>query len=60
MSEIITRTDMTRQVQEVVDSCEGEYDVAAIVDEIHAAHGLIDINGLGHDEFWAVVLRHAK
>jgi hypothetical protein len=37
----------------------GEFDIDAIVDDIHAATGDYAVDAVGHDEFWAIVARHA-
>lgn len=58
MEKLITIDDMTQQVKTVLDGFVEDFDVEAIVEEIHRDHGLIDIDGLDDSEFWAIVERH--
>lgn len=55
----ITDRDIEDQVQQATDASEGTYDVEGIVLAIVAHYGLVDINTIDHDEFWALVGQHA-
>lgn len=48
---IITDANMRQQVIETLGADVEEYDINAIVDEIQAAHGRIDIDDLYADEY---------
>ena len=48
--------DIRDQVQQAVDASAGTYDVQAITEEIVRTYGLVSINDIDHDEFWAIVL----
>lgn len=52
---MITDRDIRDQVQQATDACEGTYDVPAITSAIVARYGLVDIESIDHDEFWAIV-----
>ncbi|GAX57353.1 hypothetical protein [Streptomyces olivochromogenes] len=54
-----TSRDLRDQIVTATDASDGEYDVDAIVEEIVAAHGAVDIDTLDTDEFWAIVGKHA-
>lgn len=58
----ITDADMRNQVAAALMPYTSHYDVNAIVDEIQATHGTINIDYWPADveEFWKVVERHAK
>jgi uncharacterized protein with von Willebrand factor type A (vWA) domain len=51
---------MRNQVLEALDGSEGDFDVEGIVEEIHAEHGLVDIDELPSAYFWGVVAKHDK
>ena len=57
---MITSSDITRQVTTAVEAGEGAntIDIPGIVSEIIAEHGLVDIDTIDHDDFWAIVARH--
>lgn len=55
----ITDRDMLDQVQQATDASEGDYDNDAIVRELIQTYGRVDTGTIEHDEFWAIVLRHA-
>lgn len=58
MEKLITDRDMKDQISAALDGSASDFDIDGIFDEIHAAHGLIDIEGLNGEEFWDVVARH--
>jgi hypothetical protein len=53
-----TSSDLRDQIVTATDASDGEYDVDAIVNEIVAAHGAVDIETLDSDDFWAIVGKH--
>jgi len=60
MSKTITLRDMRQAVDVALGTYADDFDIDGIVTELHRAHGLVDIDGLDTDEFWAVVEQHAK
>lgn len=59
----ITSTDITRQVTESIEASgdptlTSSIDVTGIVGEIIQRYGLVDIDTIDHDEYWALVQRH--
>lgn len=56
---MITSTDILRQVAQAVEAGPSEgIDVDAIVTEIVQTYGLVDIDTIDTDAFWAIVARH--
>lgn len=57
---MITRTDITRQVEASIDGSPDveTIDVDGIVDELVDQFGLIDVETIEHDAYWALVRRH--
>lgn len=57
---VITSTDIARQVATAIEAGEGAatIDQDAIVRDIIAGHGLVDIDTIDPDSFWALVARH--
>jgi len=53
-----TTHDMRMDVRGTLGADVDDFDVAAIVDEIHAEHGLIDVDEIPPTAFWRVVMRH--
>lgn len=51
----ITDRDIRDQVQQATEASEGSYDADAIVREIVQRYGLVSIDTIDHDEFWAIV-----
>lgn len=60
MTKPTTTRDMRIDVRHALASDDGDFDVAAIVDEIHAEHGVIDVDDLPSEYFWSVVAKHDK
>ena len=56
---MITDWDMKTQVIAALDGQDAEFDVDAIVGDILARYGLIDLEELDHDVFWGIVAAHA-
>lgn len=58
----ITDRDIRRQVASAVGANGSDLaagiDIDGITAEIQAAYGLIDIETIDHDTFWAIVERH--
>jgi hypothetical protein len=55
----ITDRDLRNQIQEVIDAGEGDsIDVDGVYDEIHRAHGLVNLDDVDTDEFWTIVAKH--
>lgn len=57
----ITSTDIRYQVRTAVEAAGDEahgIDIEGIVDEIVLVHGLVDVDSIDHDTFWAIVARH--
>jgi hypothetical protein len=54
-----TSHDLRDQVVTATDASDGTYDVDAIVAEIVDRHGAVPVASLEHDEFWAIVAKHA-
>ena len=54
-----TSRDLRDQITTATDASDGEYDVDAIVVEIIANYGTVNIDTLDTDEFWAIVGKHA-
>lgn len=50
---------MRRAVQLAIDAIDGDYDVDAITNLLIQRHGLVDVDSIDHDEFWALVADHA-
>ncbi len=57
---MITYTDIHAKVDTAVGSGFGgdTIDIPGIVDEVVATYGLVDIDTIDHDAFWAIVARH--
>lgn len=57
---MITRTSMLDQVRETIAGSPDSHtiDVDAVVDDIWTDRGLVDVNTIGSDEYWAIVARH--
>lgn len=57
---MITATDIHAQVATAIESGFGAetIDIDAITAEIVATHGLVDIDTIESDDFWAIVARH--
>jgi hypothetical protein len=57
-----TDADIGFQVTQAIQASGPELakgiDVDGIVGEIIQAHGLVDVETIPHDEFWAIVQRH--
>lgn len=58
MPETFTDHDMRDQVTRTLGDEAGDYDVPAIVDELQAQHGTVDIETIAAPDYWTVVLRH--
>lgn len=56
---MFTSRDLTDQVTHAADAVDGTHDVPAIVAEIIERWGTVDIETLDHEEFWAVMGKHA-
>lgn len=54
-----TARDLRDQVVTATDASDGTYDVESIVDDIIVKHGAVPVDSLDHDEFWAIVAKHA-
>lgn len=59
---MITSTDMRDFVIRSLDGREDEYDVDAIVDDLQAKYGTVDLDGdaVDHDTYWQIVARHDR
>lgn len=55
---MITDRDITVKVSASLASYEGDFNIPAIVDEIQTTYGLVDIDTIEHDAYWAIVARH--
>jgi DNA-binding transcriptional regulator YdaS (Cro superfamily) len=55
-----TSSDLRDQVTTATDASDGEYDVDAIVEAIIERHGAVPVDDLDSDEFWGIVMEHAK
>lgn len=57
---MITATDIRFQVTTAIESGDGAetIDIDGIVTEIVATHGLVDIDTIESDAFWAIVAKH--
>lgn len=62
MGNIITDRDMREQVTDSLTPYADDYDVNAIVDDIQALHGTININRWPGDieSYWEIVQKHVK
>jgi hypothetical protein len=54
---MITDGDMLDQVRTTIDG-DPDYDAVGIRDHIHREHGLIDIDDIPSDDYWAIVDKH--
>jgi hypothetical protein len=54
-----TSRDLRHQITTATDASDGDYDVDAIVEDIQAKYGTVDIDAIPQDEFWAIVGDHA-
>jgi len=59
MTKTITDRDMAEQVSRSLGADADDFDTDAIVEEIRKAYGLIDIDDIDSDTYWALVERHA-
>lgn len=50
--------DMRMDVRAALGADVDDFDVPKIVEEIHAEHGLIDVDEIPPTAFWRVVMRH--
>jgi hypothetical protein len=55
-----TDQDMRTQVTATLDGTDGEHDVNAIVDEIQAKFGTVDVGSVDVEVYWDIVAQHAK
>lgn len=55
----ITSRDITTQVLHSLNDDASDFDLAGIVDAIITTYGLVDTNTIDHDEYWALIARHA-
>lgn len=57
---MITSADIARQVRTAIEASYGAdtIDIDGIVGEIITTHGLVDIDTIDHDTFWAIVAAH--
>lgn len=55
-----TDRDMRDQVAIALGGYTAEYDMEAIVDDVQARYGTVDIDSVPDDEFWAIVERHDR
>lgn len=55
---MITDQDIAQQVSQALAPELSDFDLDAIVSEIQATYGLVDIDTIPHDDFWALVERH--
>lgn len=65
MGNIVTRADMVTYVTRTLAEYIGEFDIEAIVDELQAEYGTVDLETVatedaeaGTDRFWVIVERH--
>jgi hypothetical protein len=57
---MITDRDIRTQVIASLQDEADEFNVEAIVDEIRANYGLVDIEAIETGAYWAIVERHAN
>lgn len=59
---MITSTDMRDFVIRTLDGREDEFDVDAIVDDLQAKYGTVDLDGdaVDSDTYWQIVARHDR
>lgn len=51
-------SDLRVQIERsLTDQAQG-VDVGAVADEIRDRYGLVDIDSIDHDEYWAIVRKH--
>lgn len=55
-----TSSNLRDQVVTATNASDGEYDVDAIVEAIIERHGAVPVDTLDSDEFWGIVMEHAK
>lgn len=55
---MITSDDITRQVEASLTDWVSDFDVPAIVADIIATYGLVDIDDIDTEEYWALVQTH--
>lgn len=57
-----TDQDLRRELDEVLDACEGKHDFDrdAIVREIQSTYGTIPITTIWRSVFWSIVQKHDK
>jgi hypothetical protein len=56
----MTSNNMRDQIRTAVNASDGEYDVDAILADLQAAHGTVDIDSIDADAFWTVVLAYVE
>ncbi|GAB3214300.1 hypothetical protein GCM10027294_53580 [Marinactinospora endophytica] len=54
----MNRNDLTAQIASTLGDYEAGYDVDAIADEILEAYGLVHVDAVDTDAYWAIVERH--
>ncbi|MGI5122799.1 hypothetical protein ACQEU5_25110 [Marinactinospora thermotolerans] len=54
----MNRNDLTAQIASTLGSYEADYDVEGIADEIMDAYGLVHVDAIDTDAYWAIVERH--
>lgn len=57
---MFTDLDLTNQVKTTLAGELGEFDVEAIVSEIQATYGTVNIDVIEAGAYWAIVEKHAK
>jgi hypothetical protein len=59
---VITDRDIREQVARSIDGADESenFDVEAITDEIRSTYGLVDIDAIPAEEYWAIVAKHDR
>lgn len=54
----MNRNDLDTQVRTTLTSFEADYAIDAIVEDIVDAYGVVDIDTIDSNDYWAIVERH--
>jgi hypothetical protein len=57
---VLTDLDLANQVKTTLAEDVAEYDVEAIVTEIQATYGTVDVDTIEGFAYWDIVEKHAK
>lgn len=60
MDRIVTNLDMIEFVNATLGTDADDFDVEAIVDDLQARYGTVDLDTIDDEAFWTVVQQHAK